>query len=122
VGARTEVEAGLLVADPGRGDGVQVALAQDDVVAPGHLDLGAVLGVEEHAVLDLHLADVVADGDDGAPLEPATECGRRRDDDAAARPALTLALDRDEHPVVQHPDREAVRPLSHDGGAGPRDR
>src|SRR5690242_17425377 len=53
--ARSEVEAGLAVLDACRRHRVDVALAQHDVVLGVHLDLGAVLGVEQHTVPALDL-------------------------------------------------------------------
>ena len=49
------------------GDGVDVALAQDDVVLAPDLDLVAVLGVEQHLVARLHGPHVRADADDLGP-------------------------------------------------------
>ena len=53
----SEVEAGRFL-DALGGDGVHVALAQDDQVLAVHLDLVLVLGGEEHLVADLDLPHV----------------------------------------------------------------
>ena len=74
--------------------------------SPLHLDLGLVLGVEEHPVADLDRAGVRADGDDPRPGEAAgAHGGGGRDDDAAGGAALAgLAVHLDQDPVVQHLD------------------
>src|SRR6476469_1403308 len=79
-----EVEAGLTVLHARGGHGVDVTLAQQDIPLGLQLDLRAVLGVEEHAVLDLDLTDVGTGGHDGSPRKPLADTGRRRDHDAAA--------------------------------------
>ena len=53
VSAESEVEAGVAVAEPVGRHRVDVALADHDVELAGHLDLGLVLGVEQHPVVDL---------------------------------------------------------------------
>src|SRR5690606_452087 len=117
----SEVEAGLAVAEPVGGHGVDVALAHDHVELATDLDLGLVLGVEQHPVTRLDGAHVRTDGDDPAPLEPpGAHRGRGRDDDAArGSPLAALGVDRDQDAVVEHPDRGPV-PADLRGGWGPR--
>ena len=105
---------------PGRGldalggDGVQVALAQHDVVRALHLDLVAVLGAEQHEVADLGGAHVLAEGDDLGPHQPLGHLRRRRDEDAAlGAPLAVLVRDPHQQPVVEHLDGQLVV-----GGAG----
>ena len=106
-GASLEVEPRLDVTETLGRDGVDVSFAEHDVELPADLDLGLVVGVEEHPVTDLDGAHVRPDGDDAAPGQPAAAHGRRgRDQDAAAGTALAgVEVDRDQHPVVQHLDR-----------------
>src|SRR5262245_22759278 len=108
--AGLQVEAGRLVADPLGGDGVDVALAHQHVDLAGHLDLGLVVGVEEHPVPGLDGTGVRPDGNHARPGEPARAHRRGgRDDDAAGRPALPgLLVELDQDPVVQQLDRGLV--------------
>src|SRR5690606_40357894 len=62
-----------------------VALSEEHVVVPAKLDLRPVRRVEEHAVTQLHLAHVLADGHDASPREPLAHGSRRGDHDASAR-------------------------------------
>src|SRR5207245_2549666 len=62
----SEIEPGAAV-DALGGDGVDVALAQDEVLLTADLDLVAVLGVEQHRVAGLEVAHVGPDGDDLGP-------------------------------------------------------
>src|SRR5712664_3880762 len=71
----SEVEAGAPV-DPLRGHGVNVPLAQDDVLLALHLDLEPVLRVEEHLVPDLDRADVWSDGHRLGPGQAPGHLGR----------------------------------------------
>ena len=66
-----------LVAEPVGGDRVDVALAHHDVDLALHLDLGLVLGVEEHPVVDLHGAGVRTGRDDPRPDQAAGAHARR---------------------------------------------
>ena len=84
----------MLRFDPFGGDGVQVALAQHDVVLALDLDLVAVVGAEQHLVADLGAAHVLAERHDLAPHEPLGHLGRGRDEDAAGRRALAVLLAR----------------------------
>src|SRR5215207_3784617 len=62
----SEIEAGGSL-DPFGGDGVDVALAQDNVLVAAHLDLVAVVGREQDLVTDLHAAHVLTDARRLAP-------------------------------------------------------
>ena len=57
---RSEVEAGGAALEALRGDGVDVALAHDDVELAVHLDLGLVVGLEEDPVVLLDRAPMAA--------------------------------------------------------------
>src|SRR5579862_431441 len=76
-----EVEPGP-VSDPFGGDGMDVALTQDQVVLALHLDLEAVLRVEQHLIAGLDGAHVGARRYDFCPGETARDLGRRRYQDA----------------------------------------
>src|SRR4051812_17806322 len=111
--AASEVEAGGFL-DPLGGDGVHVALAQDDQVLAVHLDLVLVLGGEEHLVADLHLADAAPDAAGFAPHQPLGHLGGRRDEDAAAGATVAVLLAQGhEDAVVQHLDRQLAGCGSH---------
>src|SRR5918994_7338590 len=101
---RLEVEAGLAVPEPLRCDGVQIALAEQDVVVASDLDLGPVRRVEQNAVPDLDGADIAAYGDHPGPGEPPANGGGGWDDDAGRRtPPPRLTRPCPPQPVVQHP-------------------
>ena len=89
-----EVEAGLAVLEAAGGDRVQVALAEQDVVVAADLDLGPVLRVEQHPVVDLDRAHVGADRDHLRPGQPAAHLRGGRDQDAGRRLPLALLLER----------------------------
>ena len=93
-------------------DGVDVSLAQQDVVDSLQLDLATVLGFEQDAVTDLDAAHVRANGDDARPGQATSDLGRRGDHDPAHAPALaSLGVLAHEHPVVQQADgNRPVRP------------
>jgi len=90
------------------GDGVDVALAQDDEVLAPDLDLVAVLGVEQHLVAGLHRPDVRAGRHDLSPRQALAHLCRGRDEDAAARAPLAVRLQVHQDPVVEHLDRQLV--------------
>src|SRR5438270_1182671 len=89
-----------------RGHGVDVALAEDEVLVAPDLDLVAALRREQHPVVGLHVADRGAEGDDIAPYEPPVDVGGGGDQDPAARLPLADLLRRlDQQPVGGHADR-----------------
>ena len=96
--------------DAAGGDGVDVALAQHDVVLAADLDLVAVLGAEQHAVADLgRRARSGPSADDLGPHQALGHLRGGRDEDAARRaPLAVLSRDLHQQPVVQHLDRELV--------------
>src|SRR3954449_3810602 len=111
-GPFSEVEAGRFL-DALGGDGVHVALAQDDQVLTVHLDLVLVLGGEEHLVADLDLPHVSADGPRLTPHQPLRHLGGGGDQYAAAgAPVAVLLAERDQQAVVEHLDRESALPGS----------
>ena len=119
----SEVEPGLLGLYARCGHRVDVALPQQDVALALQLDLGPILRVEENAITDLNLSNVLTGRHHGRPRKPLPHAGRRWDHESAA--SLTLAhvgLRRDEHAVMQHPDRQAfvarAIDLRHDGHDG----
>ena len=75
------------------GDRVDVALAQDEVVGAPHLDLVAVLGVEQHLVAHLHGPHVGPDGHDLAPRQALAHLGGGRDEDAAGGAPLAVRFE-----------------------------
>ncbi len=105
--AVSEVEARGLVAESSGGDRMDVALAHHDIDVAVDLDLGLVLGVEQHPVVDLHRPGVRTDRHDPRPRKSPRAHGRgRRDHDAAGGPPLArLAVDLAQEAVVQHLDR-----------------
>ena len=58
------------------GDGVDVALAEDDVVVAADLDLVAVLGVEQHLVAGSIVRTFGPDGHDLGPGQPLAPSAR----------------------------------------------
>jgi len=117
--SQSEVEAGAAFLETLGSDGVDVALAQDDVVVAPDLDLVAVLGVEEDLIAGLERADVGAGGDDLGSGQPLGHLGRGRDQDAARRPPFAVGLEPHEDAVVEHLDRE---PFSAGVAGHPADR
>lgn len=88
---------------------MDVALAQDDVVGAPHLNLVAVLGVEEHLVAGLHVPHIRPSGHDLGPGEAPPDLGGGGDQDATATAALALGVAQShEDAVVEHLDRQAV--------------
>src|SRR5438874_2463230 len=93
---------------------MDVALAKDEVLLASHLDLIAVLGIEQHAVAGFDPAHVRADGNDFCPDQALRQLGRGRDQDAA--PGLALPIgprDLHEEPVRLHLDRLLGIPVHH---------
>src|SRR5688572_5738299 len=90
---------------------MHVALPHDDVDLAVDLDLGLVLGVEEHPVPDLDRARMGADRDHTRPGEPAGahRRGGRDDDAAGGAPFTGLLVELDEEAVVQHLDGRGPR-------------
>src|SRR5262249_45459270 len=100
------------------GHGVDVALAEDQVVLPLNLDLVAVLGVEQHLVTLLYGPDVGARGHHLGPRQPARDLGGGRDQDAGAGLALPLAArDLHEYPVGEHLDALLGRTIHRSQGS-----
>ncbi len=88
---------------------MNVALAQHDVVGSVHLDLVAVLRVEQHLITSFDVPNVRTDCDDPGPGEALADLGSGRDQDATAAATLPVGLPQlDENSVVEHLDREAV--------------
>ena len=78
-------------------------------VSPLQLDLTTVLRLEEHAVGQLHGADVGTDADDLGPDQPLADLRGRRDHDAAGRTTLAVgAVLLDQDAVVEQLDRQRV--------------
>src|SRR5690349_14170100 len=78
-----EVEAGLAAGTLG-GDGVDVALTQDEVLVAADLDLEPGIGGEQHAVAGLEVAHRGAHLHDLGPDQPPVHVGGGRDQDPGA--------------------------------------
>ena len=88
---------------------MDIALTQDDVVVAAHLDLVAILRVEQDLIAGFHRADVGADGDDLGPDESLADVGGGRDEDPTVGSPLALrATHVDEDTVVQHLDGKVL--------------
>src|SRR5437588_6628653 len=88
-----------------RGDGVDVALPEDQVLVAPDLHLVAALGGEQHPVVGLHVADGRPESDHLAPHQAPVDVGGGRDQDPAARLPLAGLLRRlDQQPVGGHAD------------------
>src|SRR5829696_10070680 len=106
---RLEVQTSLSVLETLGRDRMEITFPEQDVRAPADLDLGAVLGVEQHPVSELDGPHAGANGGDLSPRQAAADGDRRRDQDPTAAPPLAgLALGGHEHPVVQHADGEGA--------------
>src|SRR5690606_25788325 len=106
-----QVQAGRVLGplEPVRGHGVQIALTHQHIRDPPHLDLGAVLRVEQHPVTRLHGPYVLPHRDDLGPGQPPAHRRRGGDEDAAPRTPLALVgVLPHEYAVVQHPDGQLV--------------
>ncbi len=65
-----------------RSHGVDISLTEDDVIAAPDLDFVAILGVEQHPIVELHRAHVGADRNDLSPREAFAHLGRGRNQDS----------------------------------------
>jgi hypothetical protein len=82
---------------------MDVALPKQDVVDAADLHLGAILGVEEHAIAGLERPHVLAHGDDLGPGQPLPHFRGRWNDDARGGATLALGgVQMDQHPVMKH--------------------
>lgn len=100
-----QVQAGATRLDARGGDGVHVALAEDQEIIALDLDLVSILRAEEHLVALLGGADVGACADDFAPHQTLLLLRGGGDQDApAAAPLGFLGGHPDEDPVVEHLD------------------
>src|SRR3954453_21151307 len=95
--------------DPLGRNGVDIALAQDEVVLTANLYLVAIFGIEQHPVPRLGAAYVVADGHHLGPRQALGDLGGSRDQNAAGGLSLTV-LPRDLHQqaIVEHFDGKLV--------------
>lgn len=88
---------------------MHIPLTEDDVVATLHLDLVAVLGVEQHLIAGFHGTHVRTDGDDRCPHQSLAHLRGGRDEDATGGTTLAIvAAEMHEHAIVEHLDREAI--------------
>ena len=86
---------------------MKITFAQQHVVLASDLDLGSILGIEEHSICRLDRPDIGSYGDDLTPSEPSSDRHRCRDyDPTAAAPFTGLIVGRDQHSIMQHPDRQ----------------
>ena len=104
-----QVETGAFGVEPLRRHGVDVALAQDDVVLAPDLDLVSVLGAEQHTIGHFHRAHVRTDRDHLGPGEALAELRSRRDEDAARGTPLAVGpVDLHEDAIGEHLDGETI--------------
>ena len=88
---------------------MNIALTQDHVIVAPHLDLIAILRVEQHLITGFHRSHVGTYGDDFGPDQPFAHLGGRRDEDATGGTTLALgAAHIDQYPVVQHLDGKVL--------------
>src|SRR3546814_13692300 len=80
-----QVQPGAALFEALGGHRMHVPFTQDDVLGTPDLDLIAVLGVEQHPVAELHVADVGAGGHDPGPGQPLAHLCRGRAEDPAGR-------------------------------------
>lgn len=100
-----EVEARGGIVEALCGDGVDVALSQDDVVASADLDFVTILRVEQHPIVELHRTHRGASRYHEAPREPFADLRRCRNQDAAARLAVALGpFELDQDAIAHHLD------------------
>jgi hypothetical protein len=106
--ANSEVEAGGAFYSAG-GYGVEVAFTEHDVVLALDFDLVAIIGAEQHAILHLTGAHVLAEGDDLGPHQSLGDLRCRRDENATRGAALAF-VPRDFHQqaIVEHLDRQLL--------------
>ena len=88
---------------------MDIAFAQDHIVVAPHLDLVAILGVEQHLIPRLHRPDIGAHGHDLGPDETLAHLGGGGDEDAAGGTTLPLGTAHiDQDTVVEHLDGEVL--------------
>ena len=86
---------------------MDVALSEDDVIVALDLDLVTVLWTEQHLIAGFHRSDVGTHGHDLGPHEALVQLRRGRDEDPAGGATFARwSADHDEHPIVEHLDRE----------------
>jgi len=86
---------------PARGDGVQVTLAQQDIVDSLQFHGSAILGLEQDGIPYFHATHVRADRHDLRPIEPSPYLRCCRDDDASTGFTFTVLRSfTHEHSVV----------------------
>jgi len=104
-----DVQAGAALFKALGGDGVNVTLAQNDVIGTADFDLVPVVRIKEHLVTELHRSDVWADSFDSCPCESFADLGGCRNQNAAIGTTITFALIYvDQDSVGQHLDRKLV--------------
>ena len=85
--------------------GMQVALAQEDVVDALEFHGAAILGLEQHRITDFDCPDVRTDSNNLRPTQPSPDLSGGRNDDAAATSSLTvLGAFAYEYSIVQELD------------------
>jgi hypothetical protein len=86
---------------------MKITLPKQDIVLAPYLNLGSILWIEQHSVCGLDRPHIGSDGHNLAPSEPASDGYGRRDQDATAAASLTrLIVGRNQHSIMQHPDRQ----------------
>ena len=105
MGRGLKVEAGGGIVEAFGRDGVDVALAQDDVVAAADFDLVAVLWVEQHSIIEFHRPHARPCGHDKTPRETLADLSGSGNQDAATRLAIAVdTFELDQNPIAQHLD------------------
>ena len=95
-----------------RRHGVQVTLAQQDVVDALELHRATILGLEENRIAHFDTADVRSHRNHLGPVQTATDLGCGGNDDAATRATLTVDTTlTDQYSIVQELDGyRTIRP------------
>jgi hypothetical protein len=106
-GTDSQVKASLPILESFGRNGVKITFPEQHVVLASHLDLGSVLRVEQHSIFWLDRPDIGTHRHDLAPSESPPDCDRRRNQDPpAAAPLAWFVVGRDQHPIMEHADRQ----------------
>ena len=91
---------------------MDVSLAKQYVRLAADLYFATVLRIKQDSISDLNRADIGSDGDDVTPGKPPSDGNRcRNQDPTGAAPLARLIVGRDQHTIMQHPDRQLFEVL-----------